>query len=216
MPTEASLWCQRETALLQQLKTDKTRTVVPTVDCMFLTGFSCGLLQPSWSFIPCYGPFAPFGYDKKPLLVYKRWMHCDLWAPAGWVSPPKRIDRHSPAINTLTLDPRDWAVTLAGSWRHLAANTDLTAQLQEKDWKNEHPPHPQATVYGVSRGNPALNCFVGLAFEVNQYWSLPGGTRPAGAMLMSPDSAGIMIMRCLQPHWFFPAVSLPLGGKNRP
>lgn len=75
---EASLWCQREPALLQELKTEKTGTALCIVDFIYLAGFDDRLIQLSWSFILHCGGFAPFGYDKELFLPFLR-DGCDAW-----------------------------------------------------------------------------------------------------------------------------------------
>lgn len=70
--TAASLWCQREPALPQELKTERTGTALSIVDFIYFVGFDHRLMQLSWSLALCYGRFAPFGYDKELFLPFSR------------------------------------------------------------------------------------------------------------------------------------------------
>jgi len=48
----------------------KTGTALSFVAHIFVVGFECRLMQLSWSLILYYGRFAPFGYEKEPLLRF--------------------------------------------------------------------------------------------------------------------------------------------------
>lgn len=85
--------------------------------------------------------------------------------------------------------------------------------------KMNKPPHTKLLFGGgCGRGNPTLKYFVGLTF-----WKLIGvevfyvDLHPTGDMLISPSDKRSNNDNALasELHWFFPAVFLPLGGKNR-
>lgn len=56
----------------QWLKTERTGTALSVVGFIYLVGFDHRLMQLSWSFILCYGRFAPFGYDEELFLPFLR------------------------------------------------------------------------------------------------------------------------------------------------